>query len=153
MASPILIGSSQDFSLACLDARTYVALLPSWRMALALQARAEVAFGDPPFQELPRIGGDKLMRGYFDGRYRDFCAVALQAEIRLPIWWRFGLTIFGGLAQVAPSPAELAAKNLKVAIGIGARIRLDDASNANMRIDIAWADGCPQCYFNFGEAF
>jgi len=34
--------------------------------------------------------------------------------------------------------------------GFGFRIRLDDATNANMRVDSAWAEGAPLFYFNFG---
>ncbi len=153
LASPRLFGSSQDFGLACLDARTYIEPFSMWKLVLAFQARVEAAFGDPPFQELPRIGGDRLMRGYYDGRYRDACSVAMQAEIRLPIWWRFGITAFGGLAQVAPSLAAFDPASPKVSGGFGFRFRLDDATNANMRVDIAWAEGRPQFYFNFGEAF
>jgi outer membrane protein assembly factor BamA len=153
MAAPSMIGSSQDFGLACLDARAYIAAFSPWNSVLALQARTEVAFGNPPFQELPRIGGDKLMRGYYDGRYRDTCSAMIQAELRLPIGWRFGLALFGGLAQVAPAPVAFDLDDPKISGGIGFRVRLDDATKANMRVDIAWADGNPQFYFNFGEAF
>ncbi|WP_158905938.1 hypothetical protein [Rectinema subterraneum] len=50
-------------------------------------------------------------------------------------------------------PAAFDFEHPKVSRGIGLRIKLDDASNANMRVDIAWAGSSPQCYFNFGEAF
>ena len=152
-ASPGALGSGEDFGLACLDARTYLAPFSALNMVLALQARAELCFGDAPFQELPRIGGDRLMRGFYDGRYRDSCAAALQAELRLPLWWRFGVTAFGGLAQVAPGIAAFDLSDPKVSGGVGIRVRLDDTTNANMRVDIAWADGGPQFYFNFAEAF
>lgn len=153
MAASHVIGSSQDFILSCLDARAYLRPLPASKLVLALQARAEAAFGDLPFQELLRIGGDKLMRGYYDGRYRDLDLLALQAEFRLLIWWRFGLTVFGGIAQVGSLASGFDLRQPKASGGIGARVRLDDDSNANMRVDIAWAEGGPQLYFNFGEAF
>lgn len=151
--SPRLLGSSQEYGLACLDARTYLVLHPTWRPVLALQVRIEAAFGNPPFQELPRFGGDKLMRGFHDGRYRDACSVVFQTELRLPVWWRLGLTVFGGLAQVASSVSGLDSAHPKVAGGVGIRFRMDDASRANLRLDVAWAGNGPQFYFNFGEAF
>ena len=43
LASPRLFGSSQDFSLACLDARTCFVPLPSIKLVIAIQARAELA--------------------------------------------------------------------------------------------------------------
>jgi hypothetical protein len=147
---PVIAGSVAQ-GQASIDARAY--LDPSPGLVLAAQAWAAAALGDAPFQELPKIGGDRLLRGYYEGRYRDAWAAALQAEIRIAIWWRLGLSLFGGIAQVAGSPAGFGLEGLKAAGGAGLRCRLDDASGANLRVDFAWADEGLRCYFNFGEAF
>lgn len=77
----------------------------------ATRAWTSVAIGDPPFQELPRIGGDKLMRGYYEGRWRDYCATALQSELRIPLVWRLGVTLFGASPVSDTTPPSLCPPN------------------------------------------
>ena len=51
-------------------------------------------FGDAPFYDLAILGGDRIARGYFYGRFRDLHLSTLQVEYRSPYLWRFGLAAF-----------------------------------------------------------
>jgi hypothetical protein len=146
-------GEGSDFASFSLDARAYTAPFQAWKVVFAGQVYAALVRGDAPFQELPRLGGDELLRGYYDGRYRDTTLLALQAEIRMPIWWRFGLVLFGGAGQVAPDPGSFRLADTKLSGGLGIRFVLDPESGANIRVDLAWAATGVDFYFNLGEAF
>jgi hypothetical protein len=100
------LGSDFTFTQVLLDARKYFPL--GRASVLAVQGVFKSAWGQIPFQTLPMFGGLNLLRGYYEGRYRDKSMLALQAEYRLPIWRRFGLCAFAGLAQVQSKPGLLA---------------------------------------------
>ena len=148
-------GSS--YPAATVDARLFSSLfsapLVERKVVLAAQLYWAYAGGTPPFQELPRLGGDELMRGYYDGRYRDNALVAVQAEIRLPVWWRFGLVAFGAAGQVARDPLSFRMGNTKLCGGAGLRFVLDEKSGASIRADVAMGADGADFYFNLGEAF
>jgi len=145
------LGSDFTFSQLTLDARTY---LPAGRgSVLAVQGIFKSAWGECPFQTLPMFGGLNLLRGYYEGRYRDKSMLALQAEYRLPVWGRFGLCAFAGLAQVQPRPGLFSAREFHAAGGAGLRYKFNPRENLNVRLDVGFAGPSPALYLTFAEAF
>jgi hypothetical protein len=148
---PAWLGSTMAYSRIELDYREYVPLFA--RSVLAFQFNTEVTGGSVPFQKLPRLGDEDLLRGYRDGRFRDKTAAALQGELRFPVYWRFGGVVFGGVGQVGPSLGELSFDTLKTAGGFGIRYRVSTRTRVNIRLDFAFSPEGSSVYFNFSEAF
>lgn len=147
-----LLGGDHAFGQLTLDTRGY---WPLGRNVLALQGIFRSAWGDCPFQALPRFGGLNLLRGYFDGRYRDRAMLALQGEFRLPLGRRVGLCAFAGMAQVQEKPALLELDGFHAAGGAGVRYKFNPRENLVIRLDIGFAgpSGAPAFYLTFAEAF
>ena len=74
---------------------------------LGLEARLDLAGDDVPFTLLPRLGGPRGLRGYYEGRWRDRWLWSGQAEWRFHLAWRVEGTVFAGVAGVAPSLSRL----------------------------------------------
>jgi len=147
---PFLKG---DFSYGQLavDVRHYRPL--GRAQTLAVQAVFRSVWGDCPFQALPMFGGLNLLRGYYDGRYRDRNLLAVQAEYRRPLWGRFGLCGFAGAAQVQEKVSLLALGGFHAAAGIGLRYKFNPRENLNVRLDAGFAGPTPAFYLTFAEAF
>jgi outer membrane protein assembly factor BamA len=153
--SAVVYGKAfgSDFSFAKLkaDLRAYVPVGTSH--TLALQAYFASAFGGAPFQALPMFGSDNTMRGYYSGRFRDNHMAAVQAEYRLPLFWKVGLVGFAGAGRVAGRLGGLALTNLKPMAGWGVRFKVT-REGANIRLDFGYGkDGASGVYFTAGEAF
>jgi len=146
-------GSDYDFGRISLDLREYLPVLT--RHVLALRALGVFSPGDPPFDLMPQLGGDILLRGYFAGRYRDRDLLAFQAEYRMPVWWRFGVVAFGAIGQVQHDLNGFRADRFHPSLGAGLRFTLSPAEELNIRADFGWGfdvnDG--GFYLSFGEAF
>ncbi|PJJ47809.1 BamA/TamA family outer membrane protein [Hymenobacter chitinivorans] len=148
------LGSDFRFSRYLLDARHYQALGPSSKTILATQLVGQFQSGHVPFRELANLGGDKILRGYYEGRYRDRQLVALQAELRRPLFWRFNGAIFGSLGQVGNTVGDLGRNSLKATGGAGIRFKYNRRDRLNIRFDYGLArDGSTGFYFSIGEAF
>jgi len=145
------LGSDFDYTSIKLDLRTFFPALPSH--VLGVQALYQAAAGTPPFKSYAKLGGDCMMRGYYSGRYRDKNLLAVQAEYRLPVWWRFGLVGFAGVANVAEKLGGLGLKDLKYSLGTGIRFKVAPKEGTNLRLDFAWGKGTSGFYFTAGEAF
>ena len=76
------LGSDFTFTQMTLDARKYFPL--GQTSVLAVQGIFKSVWGECPFQTLPMFGGLNLLRGFYEGRYRDQNMLALQAEYRRP---------------------------------------------------------------------
>ena len=100
------LGSDFTFTQMILDARKYFPLGAA--QVLAVQGVLKSAWGNCPFQTLPMFGGLNLMRGFYEGRFRDRNMLAVQAEYRRPLWGRFGFSAFAGAAQVQNKVSRLA---------------------------------------------
>ena len=98
------IGSDFSYNDVQLDVRHFYELVPA--QILAVQAAAEIIGGTAPFQNLARFGGENLVRGYFDGQYRDNTSLVFQADYRVPVWWKLGVVAFAGVGQVAGGVGE-----------------------------------------------
>jgi hypothetical protein len=145
------LGSDFNFTQLTLDARKYFPLNAA--QVLAVQGVFKAAWGDCPFQILPMFGGLNLLRGFYEGRYRDQSMLAVQAEFRRPLWARFGFCGFAGAAQVQDKISRLALKEFHIACGIGLRYKFDRRENLNVRLDVGFAGPSPAFYLTFAEAF
>jgi hypothetical protein len=120
---------------------------------VAVQGSGEFINGSAPFQSYAKFGGQNLLRGYFDGRYRDKNAVSLQAEYRIPVWWRFGIVGFAGVAQVADQIRGLAMDRFWFAGGIGLRFAWNPEERINLRLDYGAGSNSSGVYITITEAF
>ncbi len=148
------LGSDYNFYRMTVDMRRYVQILP--RHILAFQAYTCMLTGDPPFQIFPvigKIGEHNLMRGYYQGRFRDKNSYVLQGEYRLPLLGRFGLAVFGALGEVASEPVGFNITGIHYTYGAGLRVRLSRNEKINLRMDFGVGAKSNGFYLTIGEAF
>jgi len=139
------------FGLYTLDLRQYFPVARTH--VVALRALGGASSGEPPFDQYPQLGGDSLLRGYYEGRYRDRVLLAFQAEYRAPLFWRIGAVGFAGAGQVAPDFGSLGLDRFWFSGGAGLRFLLARKEGLNMRMDFAIAEGSSGFYLSLGEAF
>ena len=135
-----------------LDIRYY----KTWKEKLTFAVRFinDFNFGDPPFYDHAVLGGDKFVRGYGYGRYRDNNLSSLQTEFRLPVFWKFGIAVFGGLANIYSGSHHFKLRNFKYNFGLGIRFRVDKKDKTNLRMDYAVGqDDNDGFYVSFGGSF
>jgi hypothetical protein len=145
------VGSNYHFWKLITEARHFFPV--AQESALGLRYYGEFHNGNVPYYHLAMIGGDELLRGYFLGRYRDRHLVALEAEYRFPLFWRFGGVVFAGAAEIADRPSEFDADPVRVAGGGGLRFALSQEERLNLRLDAGVGPGTFGVYFTAREAF
>jgi len=89
--------------------------------------------GRSPFYLLPQMGSDEMMRGYYQGRYRDRNYIAGQTELRYRIDKRFGVVAFAGTGEVFH--ADFSFPQLKPNYGGGVRYFFDIEKGLAIRMD------------------
>lgn len=111
--------------------------LPIYKgLLFAYQLRTEWALGkDIPFQILPTLGGQDLVRGVRANMFRDNALLALQAELRVPIYTILSGTVFAGVGDVY-NTRHWQWATPKVGYGLGLRLTINPAK-INIRVDIA----------------
>lgn len=144
-------GSEFTYTRAVLDVRGYHAI--AGEHVLAAQLILDAVDGVTPFDRLPQLGGMSILRGMYDGRFRDQSALAAQGEYRTPAWHRFGGVVFAAVGAVAPTPHLFAGTLFHATGGVGLRFALTDDDRLNVRIDHGWGRGTSGTYFTIGEAF
>ena len=148
------LGGTHDFRLSKFDLRSYRRLNP--KQVVGGQFFTRYAGGDSPVQELSGLGGQELLRGYPEDRFRDRLAVFAQAEWRWQALQSIGVVGFGGLGRVAADVRELSFDGMYYSLGAGLRIAIIPAENINLRIDVARGFGSVDdfgFYLGLGEAF
>jgi outer membrane protein assembly factor BamA len=143
------MGSNFTFDQVEADFRRYFRVKDN--QVLALQSWWSFTTGNPPFQHVSLIGGSDLMRGYFEGRYRDNLAMAQQAEYRFKVYRNFGMVVFGSAGQVADRFSSYSFQRLRYGGGIGFRYRLNP-EGLNIRLDLAYGDQ-RAFYFGLNEVY
>ncbi|MDB4174519.1 outer membrane protein assembly factor [Bacteroidia bacterium] len=147
-------GSTFDFNLAFADLRYYVPM--GEKNVLALQVVGQFGNGNIPFNQLALMGGERMMRGYYLGRYRDNNYTAAQVEYRmLPFSFakRWGGSVFASAGAVYPDFQSLKSSPFAWAIGGGPRFLLFPKKDVYNRIDVAFTPEGYGIYFLIGEAF
>lgn len=146
-----ILGSDFDFSRYQLDMREY--LPASTSSVLAVQGYLSVISGDAPFHWLSLLGGANMMRGYYQGRFRDKNMVVMQSEYRTLLWWRIGASAFAGAGDVMKEWDQLRLNNLKYSFGGGLRYHLNRKEGINIRFDVGFGENTSGVYITIGEAF
>lgn len=146
------LGSDFSFGRFLFDLRRYFGF--SSNKVLAVQSQILFQTGQPPFWLMGMLGGEKGLRGYYLGRYRDRNMIYVHAEYRwVPIFWRVGLAGFAGLGEVADRLGDFRIDGLKYSYGLGLRLVIDRGQNLHVRLDYARGTGSSAVYLTAGEAF
>ena len=91
---------------------------------------------------LPRLGGQDGLRGVNSDMFRDDIMMALQAELRLPIWSIFRAAVFAGIGDVYDYH-NWHWEVPKVGYGIGLRAAINKAK-VKIRFDVARSNVDPR---------
>ena len=148
------LGRNNSFNSINVDVRSFHPL--SKRNVFAWQLVGNFQTGNIPFNQLALMGGDMIMRGYYQGRYRDQNLIAAQAEFRmLPFAFhkRLGAAVFAGSAMVAPAINRFSLRQVRPAAGFGLRYLLFPKKDIFIRFDIGFTPEGSSLYIFNGEAF
>ena len=151
--SPSFTGTNYPFTSVQIDVRKYVGLGRNGKTILAFQNITRLTTGSPAFRDLSMIGGDVIMRGYYEGRFRDKNASQIQVEVRQNIIGRLGFTFFTGIGSVWKNFRDNAVTNFKWTSGLGLRFDLNPRDTNNLRLDFGMGSHTSGFYLMFGEAF
>ncbi|MEM6317311.1 MAG: BamA/TamA family outer membrane protein [Bacteroidota bacterium] len=145
------LGSDFDFTKWTLDASRYVGFN---NQVVAFNLYGEFTGGVAPFNQLALLGGNRKMRGYFEGQLRDNHQLIFQSEYRFPIYKkRFRGVLFGGVGQVANVLDDFQLSNLKYTYGVGLRILINEKERIHVRLDAGFGKNTSGYYITIGEAF
>jgi len=143
-----VFGSNFDFTQWVFDFRKYWPVRKD--QVFVGQAMISLTRGEVPFQQLSMMGGSDLMRGYFEGRYRDRHAMVYQAEWRFPVYRNLRMVAFGSAGQIGRNTGDFGLnRNMRLGAGIGFRYQLNE-EGLQLRIDLAYGDR-PAFYFGLNE--
>lgn len=148
---PYFLGSDYQYTNYVIDLRRFIRLYKE--QVLAVQVWSSLNSGEVPLRSFAYLGGANILRGYYAGRYRDKNAAALQAEYRVPVWWRFGVVGFGSVGNVGPELKDLDLQALKYSFGGGVRVALNQKERLNLRLDYGITHHSQGFYLQLGEAF
>ena len=146
-------GSDFSFNDYLLDFRRYFKITKGH--LITFQVYGNFIAGDPPFYEMPRLGGSVTMRGYYEGRYRDRYFTTIQTEYKT--WliqeWNLGLVVFAGVGDVAYQFSDFELRNFKYSGGLGLRYIFDLHERLTLRADFAFGKNTSGVYFGIEETF
>lgn len=146
---PHFLGNKRGYSLTEFYMSGYT---PLWKgCILATGFHSRLTYGDTPWGMLSTFGGSDNMRGYFEGRYRDKGEFDICVELRLHIYRRSGIVVWGGAGMVFPKISAMRWRMLLPNFGIG--YRWEFKKRVNVRVDLGFGKGESGFIFSINEAF
>ena len=137
-----------------LDVRRYYSFGKKQNQTIAGRFYQSSVINTPPFYDYSLIGGDKLVRGYYFGRYREKNLSTLQLEYRVNLFWKIGLATFGGVTALYPDITSIDKITARPNLGVGLRFLVDKKENTSLRFDYAAGSNDQSgFYVSFGESF
>jgi hypothetical protein len=147
------LGGQYTFQQYNIDLRQYN-VIKATNGLLCFQAVGNFGSGEIPLVEKSRLGSNMIMRGYFQGRFRDNQLLAAQVEYRQPLGRFLVLAAFMSAGQTAPSLSSMRMNNMESAAGGGVRVLLNKAKKIYARIDVGYTRlGNFGFYARLGDAF
>jgi len=133
LATEPTLGSTTRTLQLQTDLRQFITI---HKCVLALQLYADMLYQSENIPQcLPTLGGTDIARGVRRGMWRDDMAIALQAELRLPIWSFIKAAVFGSVADVY-NWKKWEWNVPKIGYGAGLRVTFNQAK-VNLRFDVA----------------
>ena len=118
---------------------------------MALRYHGRLAYGNVPWNMMSMFGGSSVMRGYYDGRFRDKGEMDLTLELRQHVWHRNGLVLWVGAGTVFPKISNIQFRKILPNAGIGYRWEFKKLTN--VRLDFGIGKGEKSFIFSINEAF
>lgn len=143
-------------SLSAIDIRNYASLDKRTIVAVNMLYQ-NIQGSNTPFFLMPTLGGDKVFRGYYAGRYLGTNLSLLQTELRYRLIRRIGLVGIAGIGSVFNDTITTA--SWKPNYGAGIRYFFDLEKSLAVRIDYVFGEKRPNenrqqgLYISVGEAF
>ena len=141
-----VFGADFKFTTLELDMRQYFNWYKDQVFAVRLLTTHIFSESLIPFNALPKLGGSRIGRGYYQGTYLGKNALSLDIEYRIPLFndnsaptWKFwkhlGLTVFMSSGKVYDELSEFGDTPFRLSAGAGLRIKLSKAQRTNIRLD------------------
>jgi hypothetical protein len=146
-----IFGSDFNYHRYRFDTRKFIPF--SEKSTLGIQLFGDFLQGNVPFFEMTGVGGEKRMRGYLEGRFRDKNLVLLQLEYRYRLSERWAFAAFGSSALIENSISNYSVENTKWTGGAGVRYFFDPKKRMTIRLDAAYNGKTVLPYLSVGEAF
>ncbi len=152
-----LVLGSFDYVQFGFDYRRYLPLRSD--LQAAFRGYLETQAGTVPFYQWLALGGDRRLRGYTEGRFKDVAALGFGIELRqdLPFVnaeWGFAYPVqaayFVDAGRVAADVMKLTFAGYHASQGLGLRILV--RPDAVVRIDWGFGEDEQAIYFTFGQA-
>ena len=145
------LGSDYAYTKTVVNLRRYLPL--GGGEVLAMQMFGSFISGSAPFHKLAELGGQEMMRGYFEGRFRDNHYLTTQVEYRTPLFWRIGFVAFAGIGELAHEVREFNVDGIKFSYGLGFRYFFNLQEKLNLRVDFGFGNNSSGLYIGPAEAF
>lgn len=133
------------------DFRKYILL--KQHNVLSFHFLAQNSLGKIPFRALPQLGEPLLLRGFYQGRFRDHQLNLLQSEYRQNLIKRIGVACFLSAGRVCENTGQMFSERFHYGGGLGLRYRVNKNDQTNIRIDYAITRDSKGLYVYFAEAF
>ena len=147
--SPAFFGNKYAFSSTELTTSYYH---PIWKGGiLAGQFHTLLTYGDTPWGLMATLGSSYSMRGYYEGRYRDKCAMDAPIDLRQHVWKRNGVAVWAGAGTIFPEFSAFTPKHILPNYGFG--YRWEFKKRVNVRLDLGFGKHQTGFIFNINEAF
>ena len=144
-------GADVTFTRFYADYSIYKSLRPS--VVLATNLVGSAIFGaEVPFNQLSFLGGQKKMRGLYEGFFRDRNTALIQEEIRIELGKVLGVVGFGSIGWMGDQNQLLRIQKPKFSYGAG--LRIATKNHLNLRLDYGLSPYTPGSFYaTIGEAF
>ena len=121
---------------------------------LAVRGTVCAASDKAPFFDSCALGGADAFRGYAATEFIGSALLSAQIEYRGRLTKRLGFVAFAGIGGVGDDLGKALGNDLKLAGGIGARIRLSKTFPVDYAIDVSYNDaGESILYISVGQRF
>ncbi len=149
ITNPRFLANKYRYSLVEFRASYYHSW---WRGGvLAGNFHSRLTWGNTPWCQLSYFGGSKIMRGYWEERYRDKMESDITIELRQKVWGRHGIAVWAGAGAVYPRLSEFRFKEILPNYGIG--YRWEFKKGVNVRLDVGFGKHEKGVNFSINEAF
>ena len=146
------LGSTFNHKEQFIDLRKYFPFKD--KNLIAVQAIGQFTQGGVPFHDMPRLGGNNIMRGYVTGRFRDRQLWSAQTEYRRNLGRFLVAAAFVSAGGVAPEIRDFSASTTRYGGGAGLRVLINRKMNLYTRFDFAvTSDQTTGFYFRIMDAF